>query len=201
MGEVGLVGDMDISINVESKNPGERNFDILESWVKFDNVTMTKGDKEAKEKDKDWYAHIVLKDGHMQIPRPGDLSANVEIALRDTRPIITIFSQDKSVLKFFKGMLNFKDLTGVAQLDLSPEASAIRNLDINSEGLKLKANIRSTGEQREGLMWVKFHGINIGLDMRGEKTDVRLKKPLQWYEEQMSTWGAAEAQPEEAAVN
>lgn len=187
-GDVALIGDLDIDFRLSSTDPGLRDFVLEESTIDIENVAMTQEGKKAKEQDEDWYARIRLVDGQLQATRPKALNASVEIEMRDTRPLITVFARDKSVMRFFKGMLNFKDLMGIAEMNLVGETTEIRNLDIDSEGLKVKSNLRLGGGTSSGIMWVKFHGINIGLDMRGAKTDVRFKKPLRWYEEQVAAW-------------
>lgn len=194
-GEVGLVGDLDIDINAESPDPNTRAFTLSESFINIDNVTMTQQGKNAKQKDEGWYAHFQLKNGRMDISEPGEMTADVEIAMRDTRPIITIFSQDSGVIKFFKGMLNFKDLTGTAQVEAVANTTEIQNLDISSKGLQLKANMRAGNGKTDGIMWIKFHGINVGLAMQGGKAAVRLTKPLQWYEEQKASWAGVAMEP------
>ncbi len=199
LGDVGLVGDLEIDINIESSDPEGREFSLEESVINIDNVTMTRGEKKAKEKD--WYAHIKLIDGRLHLSKPGEMAANIEIGMRDTRPIIAVFSQDKSVMKFFKGILNFKDLRGTAKMEMAANTTEIGDLDISSDGLQLKANMRVGQGESSGIMWVKFHGINIGIDMRGDKTDVRFKKPLKWYEEQTASWNGMVVEPGAAASN
>ncbi|MEJ2086683.1 MAG: hypothetical protein P8Y44_13590 [Acidobacteriota bacterium] len=198
MDEIDLTGDLEIDLNLTSTDPQLRAYDLEQSEIKIDNVTMTQGDKKVKAKDEDWYAHITLVDGLFEVTQPRKMHADVKIEARDTRPIIAVFAQDKSVMKFFKGMLNFKDLLATTQIGLAGGATEIRNLDIDSEGLKVKSNLRiEPGPENSGstgILWMKFHGINVGLDLRGDKTKVHLRKPLQWYEEQLAAWGPTEVE-------
>lgn len=198
-GEIGLVGDLEIDINIDSPDPDARLFRVGESVINIDNVTMTKGEKEAKEKDEDWYAHVKILEGEFDTIKPHSMTSDIEIGMRDTRPIISIFAQEKSILRWFKGMLNFKDLEGTAGMKMEGDLTEIQDLDIDSEGLKVKANMKIGEQAAGGIMWVKFHGINVGIDTR-EGTDVRLKKPLRWYEEQAALWKGDPA-PVEAEEN
>ena len=197
-GEIGLVGDLEIDMNIDSPDPDGRVYRIADSVINIDNVTMTSRDKEAKQKDEDWYAHVKLLGGEFETQAPRRMSADIEIRMRDTRPIASIFAQDKSILRFFKGMLNFKDLEGTAGLNMSGNTTEIEDLDIDSQGLEVKANMKIGKDAARGIMWVKFHGINLGIDTR-EGTEIRLKKPLKWYEEQAASW-RGEAAPKAATA-
>jgi hypothetical protein len=195
-GEIGLVGDLEIDMNIDSPDPDGHVYRIADSVINIDNVTMTKGDQEAKQKNEDWYAQLKLLGGEFETRAPRRMIADVEIGMRDTRPIIAIFAQDKSILRFFKGMLDFKDLEGTAGMEMEANTTEIKDLEIDSEGLKVKANMKIGESAVGGIMWVKFHGINVGIDTR-EGTDIRMRKPLKWYEEQAASW-TAEAAPETA---
>ena len=115
--------------------------------------------------------------------------------MKDTRPLIAILGQEKKIFNRLKGILNFEDLEAEADLEMAANAMEIENFDIDSEGLKLKANLKIENKKATGIFYTKFHGIPFALDMRGEKNDFHLRKPLQWYEEQTVPWAGQQAPP------
>jgi hypothetical protein len=113
--------------------------------------------------------------------------------MKDTRPLIALLGQEKKIFNKLKGILNFKDLEGEADIEIAANSMEIENFDIDSEGLKLKANLQIRDKQSSGILYTKFHGIPLALDLRGEKNDFVLRKPLQWYEEQTVPWAGQES--------
>jgi len=194
-GEVAMKGDLSLDLNVATDDVRDRRFDFTDSGLKIDMVTIEDG----KKTDKDWYFHLDMTEGWLHLKDPGEIVCSAEIKMKDTRPLIAILGQEKKIFNKLKGILNFKDLEAEADLEMAANAMEIENFDIDSEGLKLKANLKIENKKATGIFYTKFHGIPFALDMRGEKNDFRLRKPLQWYEEQTVPWAGQQAPPPVAA--
>jgi hypothetical protein len=122
--------------------------------------------------------------------------------MKDTRPLIAILGQEKKIFNRLKGILNFEDLEAEADIEVAANRLEIEDFNIDSEGLKLKANLQIQNKKPVGILYTKFHGIPFAVDMRGGKTDLRLSKPLQWYEEQTVPWaGPPNTSPATATEN
>ena len=138
-----------------------------------------------------------MTEGWLHLKDPGEIVCSAEIRMKDTRPLIAILGQQKAIFNKLKGLLDFKDLEADADLEVAANRLEIENFDIDSEGLKLKANLQILDKQASGILYTKFHGIPFALDMRGEKNDFHLRKPLQWYEEQTVPWAGRQSAPPE----
>ena len=195
-GEVAIKGNLSLDLNVATDDVRDRRFDFTDSGLKIDMVTIEDG----KKTDKDWYFHLDMTEGWLHLKDPGEIVCSAEIKMKDTRPLIAILGQEKKIFNKLKGILNFKDLEAEADLEMAANAMEIENFDIDSEGLKLKANLKIENKKATGIFYTKFHGIPFALDMRGEKNDLRLRKPLQWYEEQTVPWAGQQAPPPVAAT-
>jgi len=187
-GEVAIKGDLSLDLNVTTDDVRDRWFDFTDSGLKIDMVTIEDG----KKTDENWYFHLDMTKGWLQLKDPGEIVCSAEIKMKDTRPLIALLGQEKKIFNKLKGILNFKDLEGEADIEIAANSMEIENFDIDSEGLKLKANLQIRDKQSSGILYTKFHGIPLALDLRGEKNDFVLRKPLQWYEEQTVPWAGQE---------
>ena len=194
-GEVAIKGNLFLDLNVATDDVRDRRFDFTDSGLKIDMVTIEDG----KKTDKDWYFHLDMTEGWLHLKDPGEIVCSAEIKMKDTRPLIAILGQEKKIFNRLKGILNFEDLEAEADLEMAANAMEIENFDIDSEGLKLKANLQVRDKKSSGIVYTKFHGIPFALDLRGGKTDFVLRKPLQWYEEQTVPWAGQQAPPPAAA--
>ena len=194
-GEVAIKGDLSLDLNVETDDVRDRKFDFTDSGLKIDMVTIEDG----KKTDTNWYFHLDMSEGWLHLKDPGEIVCSAEIKMKDTRPLIAILGQEKKIFNRLKGILNFEDLEAEADIEIAANAMEIENFDIDSEGLKLKANLQVRDKKSSGIVYTKFHGIPFALDLRGGKTDFVLRKPLQWYEKQTVPWAGRQAPPPAAA--
>ena len=187
-GEVAIKGNILLDLNARTDDVSDGRFEFSNSGFKVDMVTIEDG----KKTDKDWYFHLDMTEGWLKLKDPGEIVASAELKMKDTRPLIAILGQEKKIFNKLKGILNFKDVEGEADLEIAANRLEIEDFNIDSEGLKLKANLQIIDKKSSGILYTKFHGIPIAIDMRGEKNDLQLRKPLQWYEEQTVPWAGQE---------
>ncbi len=190
-GEVAIKGDLSLDLNVTTDDVRDRRFDFTDSGLKIDMVTIEDG----KKTDKNWYFHLDMTEGWLHLKDPREIVFSAEIKMKDTRPLIAILGQEKKIFNKLKGILNFKDVEAEADVEIAANSMEIENFDIDSEGLKLKANLRVQEKKSVGILYTKFHGISIALDLRGEKKDLIWRKPLKWYEEQAVPWAGRPSAP------
>ena len=190
-GEVAIKGDLALDLNVSTDDVRDRRFNFTDSGLKIDTVTIEDG----KKTDTNWYFHLDMTEGWLQLKGPGEIVCSAEIKMKDTRPLIAILGQEKKIFNRLEGILNFEDLEAQADLEVAANRMEIENFDIDSEGLKLKADVQILDKKASGILYTKFHGIPFALDLRGEKKDFVLRKPLQWYEAQTVPWAGRPSSP------
>ena len=190
-GEVAIKGDLSLDLNVTADDVRDRWFDFTDSGLKIDRVTIEDG----KKTDRNWYFHLDMTEGWLQLKDPGEIVCSAEIKMKDTRPLIALLGQEKKIFNKLKGILNFKDLEGEADIEIAAKSMEIENFDLDSEGLKLRANLQIRDKKSSGILYTKFHGIPIALDLRREKKDLILRRPLQWYEAQTVAWAGRQSAP------
>ena len=193
-GEVAIKGNLLLDLQAETDDISDRRFEFNNSSFKVDMVTIEDG----KKTDTGWYFHLDMPDGWLRLKEPGEIVASADLKMKDTRPLIAILGQERSIFNRLKGILNFKDVEGEADLEIAANRMEIEDFNIDSEGLKLKANLQIIDKKAKGIFYTKFHGIPFALDMRGEKKNLQLRKPLQWYEAQTVPWAGHGGEPQKS---
>jgi hypothetical protein len=193
-GEVAIKGNLLLDLQAETDDISDRRFEFNNSSFKVDMVTIEDG----KKTDTGWYFHLDMPHGWLRLKEPGEIVASADLKMKDTRPLIAILGQERSIFNRLKGILNFKDVEGEADLEIAANRMEIEDFNIDSEGLKLKANLQIIDKKAKGIFYTKFHGIPFALDMRGEKKNLQLRKPLQWYEAQTVPWAGHGGEPQKS---
>jgi hypothetical protein len=193
-GDVAIKGNILLDLNAGTDDIRDDRFDFSDSGFKVDMVTIDDG----KQTDENWYFHLDMTEGWLRLKDPGEIVCSADLKMKDTRPLIAILGQEKNLFNKLKGILTFKDVEGEANLEISANRMEIEDFDIDSEGLKVKANLQIIDKKAKGIFYTKFHGIPFALDLRGEKKNFQLRKPLQWYEAQTVPWAGREGEPQQS---
>ncbi len=114
------------------------------------------------------------------------LEADVELAMRDTRVIIAMFAELKSWLQRFEKILTVKDVTGSGSVIMQGQKLYLRNLEIEGRKLRGRAELALGEEQRRGILYVRFHGLTVGLERIGEEKDWKLTGVKQWFDRRVA---------------
>lgn len=186
-GDVTMTGDLAIDIDVETSDLRGKQFIFKKSAVHIDHVRVSDAEN-AKQDQKDWYLHLDLDQGQAQLGSPGDLTTQVRIQMRDTRPLIAILGEQKEIFSKLEGILDFEDVDGSANLRMGEDLMELTDVVLDSEGLKILANLRMAGEDSTGIFFTKFRGIPLAIDLRGEKNRLKILRPRAWYDEQTDPW-------------
>ena len=116
----------------------------------------------------------------------GSLEADVELAMRDTRVIIAMFAEMKAWLQRFEKILTVKDVTGSGSIVLQGQHLYLRNLEIEGRKLRGRAELDLGEEKRKGILYVRFHGIAIGLERDGDEKDWKLTGVKKWFDRRVT---------------
>ncbi len=181
--ETTLTGDMVIATRLRSGEPREKRFDI-------GGTTIT-----LHHHHPPWNGVIALPAATLVFSEPLRVSARVGLTLQDTMPLVRVFDAYKDVSRFVERLMTIENVRGRARITAGDAGVDIRDLAITGDGLKALAELSLGGRGREGILYLRFHGISIGVLMEhGKKRDYKIVRPLNWYENRRAARRAARPQ-------
>jgi len=186
-GDVTMTGDLAIDIDVETSDLKGKDFIFKKGAINIDNVRVADAEK-AKTDQKDWYLHLNLDQGQARLSDPGLVTTVVRIRMQNTRPLVAIMGEEQEVVSKLEGILDFEDVDGTADLRMNEQVTELTDIALDSEGLKILANLRLGDADSTGIVFVKFHGIPLSVDLRGEKPRLKIFGPRAWYDKQTDPW-------------
>jgi hypothetical protein len=185
--DAALVGDLALSATLDEGDLGRGSFRFGEAELRVDNV----GETDAERDEQAWWAHVRVTDGTVQLDEPSRIEAGLSFSLRDTGPLIWLIAgqeNDDGERKLpiaLRLIPNVKDLAGSAHVDITQEAVLIENVDVQGDGLRIKTWLH-LDEAPDGLFYFRFKGVPLGLELDDGKRNLRFRRPLRWYEEQLA---------------
>ncbi len=127
----------------------------------------------------------------MRIVKPLEMNTAFEIDLKDTEPIVALFDAKKDLSRFVKRLLNIKDLKGHGAVSTHDKVVTIRDLEITGNRLRLLADLQIEDGQNNGLMYIHFRAFRVGIETIGGKKDLKLMRPLNWFNKKRAAARAA----------
>lgn len=140
-----------------------------------------------------WWARFAITEGRIALGEPSRIDAVASVGIADTKPLFGVLldfqkGAGRKAPKWLRMVPNVADLQGTMVTTIDPSGIAMRDVELQGEGLKLKARLQSSFGKISGVMYVRFKGIPLGLELLPEGgKSFKLIQPLRWYQERTGT--------------
>lgn len=153
------------------------------STIQLGSVTNEAGKKPP------WWAEIRILEGEIALSHPLEIDATVELSLRDTGPLVHMLAETKKVVHWFHRLLEIKDVTGTARIQMGADGTRFDSINITGEHLHVEGFMAFGDSHEHALFHVRFHGIGAAIELREGEHHFTLIKPRKWYEERLKLAG------------
>jgi hypothetical protein len=173
---------MDFSLDSEVSGEKLDDFIMGLSGTKF---RLFNGvfDSEDVEVDERWWMEIDVPTGTIDLAKPLAIEADVDLAMKDTRAVIALFSEISDWISRFDGLLTVNDVVGHANIQASEKQLRVRNLEIQGDRLDMVAELDANDGQNNAIVWGKLGIFSVGFERIGEETDWKLINGRKWFDE------------------
>ena len=173
---------MDFSLDSEVSGEKLDDFTMSLSGTKF---RLFNGifDSEEVEVDKRWWMEIDVPTGTVNLDEPMAIEADVDLAMKDTRAVIALFSEISEWISRFDGLLTVNDVVGHASVQASDKKLRVRDLSIQGDRLDMVAELDANDGQNDAIVWGKLGIFSVGFERIGEETDWKLINGRKWFDE------------------
>lgn len=157
-------------------------------------ITDTSG-KHRLARNRSWWARLQVVEGTLgrDLSFEGDLDA----LFRDTGPLLALFRR-KKLPGFVEDALRIDDVQARLLLKSDRRTLALDDIEIDGKGLEVRGRFH-LAEQRDGLLYLKLHGIALAAEVTGDDLDLHLLHPKRWFEKRYAETMPSETAPSETA--
>jgi hypothetical protein len=60
----------------------------------------------------------------------------------------------------------------------------VKDLDVTGKGLHALADLVLGKGSREGILYLRFHGLSLGVELKKGGRDLKVIRPLNWFQQQ-----------------
>lgn len=179
-----LVGDATIRTLLKHGEPRGRTFDISGTIVTL------------RHRDPPWRGVLRFPRAVLAFTEPMRIDARTSLDLQDTLPIVMIFDAFRNVPPWMERLMTIEDVTGGTGFIVRPDVVEIHDLAIQGKGLKAQAELTLQDRGKAGILYLRFHGLSLGILLEpGKAKDLKLVRPLAWFEREKAARRKAASPP------
>jgi hypothetical protein len=180
--DVDLAGRLRLDTSLAAADLRQRRFDLTGSELRLDDVVFREIGSDAGGGAEGWWARLRLTGGSFQWQRPMTLSSEIELQMKDSGFLLSLFTRKKQKLGWFARVLDVEDVVARGQVRLDPNGLQIDGLRAVGGPLDLRARLRLGKGNRQGDLYVSYGALAAGVELRDGQRDMKLIRPLAWFE-------------------
>ncbi len=181
--EQDLQGDLAAKVNIAGGIPREFSVDIGGSTVIIDNVSVA-GEHDAFDGDY-WSAVLDLHDAEGVFLEPIQLSAEADLNVSDTRPLVALFGNQGDPPKWVSKLMTMKDLQGEASLTLTGDRLTIPHAYVTSDTAEVATKTVFSDGISNGVVYVRYKKLDLLLKTTDGKRNldvIKVREKFDQYE-------------------
>ena len=142
-----------------------------------------------------WSAAFTFPRSEMRFTEPMTIGAAIRFSMQDTRPLVALFDAFKDVPDWLDKFMIIRDIDGRGTIDVRQEKVTVKDLEVTGQGLRALADLSLGEAAKEGILYVRFHGFSLGIELGPGGRDLKLFRPLRWFQAQRSLRASGRRRP------
>lgn len=130
-----------------------------------------------------WWARIEVPECHVQVGADIFLDARLDVRLRDTVPIITIFSRKTEMPDWVRGLMAVNDVSGSARIRLGDTRLELPQFQVRGGNFDVRLRLVRTGTVYRGVLFAAYGKLSLGAELLGEKIKLQVFDAKPWFEQ------------------
>jgi hypothetical protein len=185
-----LTGRLNLRAPLVSPDFQGRRFDLKGTRLEMDGVSYSNLDsrEQADAEAEPWWMRAELTGGSIVWGSPLSLRGEGKIDMKNSGPLLTLFSQRSRFLRWFDDVLNVENLTARGMLRLGDGVVEVESLQATGGPLEVRSRMSFSKTRRWGDLFLRYGRLAAGLELRDGRRTVKLIHPLEWYEGQRGAW-------------
>ena len=168
LNEQELAGELVADIKLSKGKPENLEFDISGSTISLQDIRVT--GTESNFEQEDWSARFDLEKGRTVWKKPVVIEAEASVEIKDSRPFVAIFSNEKGKRKWLEKMLTVEDIQGRAELSLENGQLVIPHAFVSSDHVDAGAKGIMDADRKDGVFYARFRKLDAVLKIKkGER--------------------------------
>jgi hypothetical protein len=177
-----LSGRLALNAPLVSPDFASRRFDLRGTRLALDGVSYRNVEDQDGKEIPDWWARATLNGGSIAWGTPLSLRGEGKIDMKSSGPLLTLFAERSRLLRWFDDVLNVENVTARGVVRVGEGKVQVESLQATGGSLEVRSRMIFSKTQRLGDLYVRYGRLAAGIELRGGKRNLKLRRPLDWYE-------------------
>jgi hypothetical protein len=165
-----LSGELVADIKLSNGRPENLEFDISGSTFSLQDVKVTGA--ETNYEQEDWSARFDLDKGRTVWEKPVVIEAEAAVEIKDSRPFVALFSNEKGQRKWLEKMLTVENIQGRAEMTLENEQLVIPRAFVSSDKVDAGAKGVMAADRADGVFYARFRKLDAVMKIKNGKRNI-----------------------------
>ena len=158
--------DLELVTRLSDGDYGKKSYDLAGTFFRMQDAQLVDED-EALE---GWWGEIRMNKGDLLWTEPMDIDAEMQIAMRDTEPLIALLGDAKKEKKsLIDKALTIQNLSGTLGIQTNQDYIILDPILLNGEGLEVISKLEISEKSIDGDLYTKLHGIPVRFEINDNK--------------------------------
>ena len=158
--------DLELVTKLSDGNYGKKSYDLTGTFFRMTDAQLVDEDEAID----GWWGEVRMSKGDLLWAEPMDIDAEMQIAMRDTEPLIALLGDAKKKRKsLLDKALTIKNLTGTLGIQTNDEDIVLDPILLNGKGLEVISKLDISKESIDGDLYTKLHGIPVRFEIKDNK--------------------------------
>lgn len=177
-----ISGRLALSAPLVSSDFAGRRFDLRGTQLTLDGVSYRNVEDTDGQEIPGWWARAALSGGSIVWGAPLSLRGEGKIDMKSSGPLLTLFAERSRLLRWFDDVLNVENITARGVVKVGEGKVQVESLQATGGSLEVRSRMIFSKTQRLGDLYVRYGRLAAGIELRDGKRNLKLRRPLDWYE-------------------
>jgi hypothetical protein len=168
-----LSGELVADIKLSNGRPENLEFDISGSTFLLQDVKVTGATTRYEQQD--WSASFELEKGRTVWEKPVVIEAEAAVEIKDSRPFVAMFSNEKGQRKWLEKMLTVENIQGRAEMLLENGQLIIPRAFVSSDKVDAGAKGIMAEDFTDGVFYARFRKLDAIVKIKNGKRNIDIQ--------------------------
>jgi hypothetical protein len=181
-----LDADLDLEAELPRLDVAARRFDLTGTRIRLEGGEISAPGSTAPRGEEPWWLRALIEEGTFTPGRPVILDARLELALRDSRPLLALIETRRDLPGWLERALYVEGVGATGRLETGQGYVELAPFALAGEDLEVRGRIRFAEPRRQGVIYVRHGRFDLGIELTPEGSDLKVLRPRKWFERMTS---------------
>ncbi len=185
-----LQGNLTLRAPLVSSDLATRKFDLKGTRLELDDVFYQEIAAAAPAEPTPWWLRAQLDSGSLVWSAPLSLRGAGRIDMKSSGPLLALFAQRSRFLRWFDDALNVENVAARGVLRIGDGVVEIESLQATGGPLEVRSRMIFSKVKKRGDLYLRYGRLAAGIELRDGQRNLKLRRPLEWFESGQGVWKA-----------